>query len=160
MICLVPMVEQKRFVDVEGGDAAVFAAVLVDGVGDEAAPSSRLSKSTLRDPTPFRLADACCFVLIFRVSSFGGCWRDCCTVLPIFLFHFIANWNFFKNVAFPISLPPPPPTLFYDAILKLFKIKFLYRRTVARRNPLVLWLLLPHVTRSITVCKLGLNPDF
>ena len=112
MICLVPMVEQKRFVDVEGGDAAVFAAVLVDGVGDEAAPSSRLSKSTLRDPTPFRLADACCFVLIFRVSSFGGCWRDCCTVLPIFLFHYLAHWHFFKNVAFPI---PPPPLLWCDS---------------------------------------------
>jgi hypothetical protein len=55
----------------------------------------------------------------------------------------------------PSPSPPPP---FYDAILNLFKIKFLYRRSVARRNPLVLWLLLPHVTRSITVRKL--DPDF
>jgi hypothetical protein len=52
------MVERKRFVDEEGGDAAVFAVVLVDGVGDGAAPSSRLSKLTLQDPTPFRLANA------------------------------------------------------------------------------------------------------
>ena len=54
MIYLVPMVERKRFVDEEGEDAAVFAVVLVDVVGDGAAPSSRLSKLTLRDPTPFR----------------------------------------------------------------------------------------------------------
>ena len=52
------MVERKRFVDEEGEDAAVFAVVLVDVVGDGAAPSSRLFKSTLRDPTPFRLANA------------------------------------------------------------------------------------------------------
>ena len=48
------MVERKRFVDEEGEDEAVFAVVLVDVVGDAAAPSSRLSKLTLRDPTPFR----------------------------------------------------------------------------------------------------------
>ena len=47
------MVERKRFVDEEGGDAAVFAVVGV-GVGDGAAPTSRLSKLRLRDPTPFR----------------------------------------------------------------------------------------------------------
>ena len=50
-LILVPMVERKRFVDEEGGDAAVFAVV---GVGDGAAPTSRLSKLRLRDPTPFR----------------------------------------------------------------------------------------------------------
>ncbi len=58
MIYLVPMVERKRFVDEGGGVAAVFAVVLVDGVGDGAAPSSRLFESTLRDPTPLRLANA------------------------------------------------------------------------------------------------------
>jgi hypothetical protein len=91
-------------VDEEGGDAAVFAVV---GVGDGAAPTSRLSKLTLRDLTPFRLADAGIVLFLSSESPLSvAVGKNIGPYCQFFYFIIYLTDIFSKMLA--STFPPPP----------------------------------------------------